>query len=136
MNTDLIATERVMGFGTFDGLHPGHLDFLKQLKLLGKETIVVIARDENVKKIKGKKPQFSEKERADAVQKTGLADRVLLGHLHDFYECLITYNPTIIGLGYDQKADKEAIFERLPHVKIARLKPFQPQRYKSSLLNE
>ena len=45
---------RIMVFGTFDGLHEGHLDFFKQARQLSKNPflIVSIARDKNVKIIK------------------------------------------------------------------------------------
>ena len=36
---------------------PGHIDFLKQAKALGDELIVIVARDENVQKIKGIRPE-------------------------------------------------------------------------------
>lgn len=124
-----------MGFGTFDGLHPGHKDFLKQLRELGNELIVVVARDKTVKKIKGRLPRQSEEARFRTLESSGLADQVVMGNPHDFYQCLRDHQPDAIGLGYDQKADREAIQKILPHVKLVRLKPFQPHRYKSSLLS-
>lgn len=52
-----------MVFGTFDILHKGHLDFFKQARRLAKNPFVIVsvARDINVKKIKGQKPQNNEK---------------------------------------------------------------------------
>ncbi|HEY4500387.1 MAG TPA: adenylyltransferase/cytidyltransferase family protein, partial [Candidatus Paceibacterota bacterium] len=47
--------KRVMVFGTFDILHPGHLYFLRAAKKLGDYLIVSLARDVNVRKIKGRK---------------------------------------------------------------------------------
>ena len=46
-----------MAFGTFDLLHPGHEHFLKQAKRYG-DLIVVIARDNTVLKVKGKKTEI------------------------------------------------------------------------------
>ena len=48
--------EKIMVFGTFDGVHKGHINFFKQARVLSKNPylIVSIARDKNVKKIKGK----------------------------------------------------------------------------------
>lgn len=125
---------RVIGFGTFDGLHPGHWHFLRQLKKLGDELVVVVARDSNVKKIKGKKPRQNEEARRRALELSGLADRVEMGNPHDFYQCLRDHRPDLIGLGYDQEADLQSISKILPSVKIIRLKPFRAHRYKSSLL--
>lgn len=123
-----------MGFGTFDGIHPGHVAFLRQLQTLGEEVVVVIARDKNVEKLKGHAPRFSEKERFKAVLKTGIPDRVILGNPTHFYQCLLDHRPDVIGLGYDQAADPEAIRKILPRVKLVRLAAFEPHKYKSSLI--
>jgi len=125
-----------MGFGTFDGLHPGHLFFLRQLKSLGDELYIAIGRDRNVKRIKGKKPYFNEKERQKAVEKTGLADKVLIGHSTDFYRVIHRYQPDVIGLGYDQRANTEEIQTLFPSIKIITLKSLKPEKYKSSLIKK
>ncbi len=125
---------RVMGFGTFDELHPGHVAFLRQLRELGDELLVVVARDQNVKKLKGHSPRQPETERLAAVRETGLADQAVLGNLNDFYQCLLDHRPDVIGLGYDQAANLKEIQKRLPRVKLIRLKAFKPDTYKSSLL--
>ena len=48
----IIFMKKVMVFGTFDGLHEGHLDFFRQAREYGDYLIVAVARDVNVKKIK------------------------------------------------------------------------------------
>ena len=123
-----------MGFGTFDGLHPGHVSALRQLRELGDETWVVIARDVNVERIKGQKPLFTEQERLKAVQQTGLADHVILGDKKDFTQCLKDHRPDALGLGYDQRADLDDLARRFPEIKIVRLKALKPHVFKSSLL--
>jgi len=125
-----------MGFGTFDGIHPGHLFFLRQLKQLGDELFVVVARDRNVKKIKGKKPVSDEKKRFADLEKTRIADRVLIGHPTDFYHLINKFQPDMIGLGYDQKADTDELQKKFPNTKIVRLRPFEPEKYKSSIINK
>ena len=52
-----MAKTRIMVFGTFDGIHRGHLHFFKQARGLVKNPylIVSVARDVNVKRIKGRK---------------------------------------------------------------------------------
>ena len=91
-----------MAFGTFDLLHPGHINFLSQAKKHG-ELIVIIARDRTVKKIKGKLPLHNEKQRLGAVKSLKLASKVILGSLIDKYAAIKKYKPDIIALGYDQK---------------------------------
>jgi len=132
--------KKVLVFGTFDRLHPGHLYFLKQAKKLGDILFVVVARDKNVEKIKGRKPQESEKERQKAIVKSGYATKVLLGakDLRKKYKIISKINPDIIALGYDQKF----FLKNLPNIlkklkkpcRLVRLKAYQPKRYKSSIL--
>ena len=54
---------KIMVYGTFDVLHLGHVDFLRQAKALGDFLVVSVARDVNAKKFKGYAPVFGEKER-------------------------------------------------------------------------
>jgi len=125
---------KVMGFGTFDGIHPGHTFFLEQLKRLGDEVYVVIARDENVKRFKGKNPHFNEEERLKALNEIKKVDKVLMGHAKDFYHWINKIQPDVIGLGYDQKADTEDLKKMFPDIKIVLLKSLEPGKYKSSIL--
>lgn len=127
---------RVMGFGTFDVLHPGHLYFLKELKNLGDELIIVIARDRNVEKIKGRLPKFNEQERLQAVKKTGIPNEVVLGAERDFHQVIKTHKPNILGFGYDQRVDIKAIERDFPEIKHKKIHAFHPEKYKSSLLKK
>ncbi len=125
-----------MGFGTFDALHPGHLHYLNELKKLGDKLIVVIARDKNVLSFKGGAAHFSEDERLQHVQETGIADTVILGDKDDLLNPLRQYHPDIIGLGYDQKADEEAIIREFPTIQIVRIEAYKPEEYKSSIIKK
>ena len=58
-----VTHNKVMVFGTFDILHPGHLNFFKQAREFGNFLIAVIARDKTVLKIKGRLPKNNEKKR-------------------------------------------------------------------------
>ncbi len=128
-----------MVFGTFDIFHKGHIDFLIQAKKLGKYLIVVVARDKNVQKIKGKRPQNGERKRLKEIKKSGLADKVIPGNLKNRYSVIKEYKPDMIALGYDQRADLKELKEKLKKFKllktgIKRLKAFKPAMYKSSKL--
>jgi FAD synthetase len=128
--------KRVICAGTFDYLHPGHIDFLRQAKALGGELIVIVARDENVQRIKGIKPE-SENLRKLNLEKTGIPDRVVLGNLgNDPLSILNELSPDIVALGYDQRVSEEDIKEALPDCSIVRLKPFHPERFKSSFYRD
>ena len=132
---------RVMVFGTFDNLHPGHSAYLSQAGAFGTEIIAVIARDANVLKIKGRAAQEDENTRRLKVEKAikdlGLAGKAVLGSLSDRLQILRDNRPDIICLGYDQKVDLKALRELISaerfFCELKRLKPFFPEKYKSSL---
>jgi FAD synthetase len=125
--------KRVVCAGTFDCLHPGHIDFLKQAKSLGDELIVIVARDENVEKIKGIKPEHEDYRKLN-LEKTGIPDKVILGNLGQYpLSILNELLPDIVALGYDQRVSEDEIKAILPDCKVVRLKPFHPDLFKSSL---
>jgi FAD synthetase len=132
---------KVMVFGTFDGLHPGHLNFFKQARDLAADAylIVSIARDKNVARIKGRKPKINEKKRLALLKKSALADKVVLAGEKNTMPHILKERPDIIALGYDQEAYvddmRQEIKNRKLKIKIVRLKPYKEKIYKNSLLN-
>ncbi|MGO9612300.1 MAG: adenylyltransferase/cytidyltransferase family protein [Dissulfurispiraceae bacterium] len=128
---------RVVCAGTFDFLHLGHLEFLRQAKSLGDDLIVIVARDETVKRIKGFIPTHNEQLRKQNVEQTRIPDSVILGNLGaDLFQVLRDLAPDIIALGYDQRVSEHELSERFPECKIIRLRPFQPEKYKSSFFRD
>lgn len=131
---------KVMVFGTFDGLHQGHLNFFKQAKNFIKNSflIVSIARDKNVYKIKGSKPELNEKQRLNLIKKCLLVDRVVLSGLNNHIPHIVKERPDIIALGYDQRNYIQNLKKDLQNkglnVKIIRLKPYKKNIYKNNLL--
>lgn len=127
-----------MVFGTFDILHPGHIYFLKEAKKMGSRLIVVVARDENVIKLKGKRPLYNCKQRINQIKKTHLADKIISGDLIDIFKCIKVEKPDIIALGYDQKYFifelKQFIKKREEKIKIMKIGSYYPSRYKSSII--
>jgi len=128
--------KKVMVFGTFDSLHPGHLNFFKQAKRIGNYLIVVVARDVNVKKIKGQLPRFNEDKRLSMLLAAEIADIAILGQIRNPYAVIRKYRPAIIALGYDQNSFTADLKKQFPNVKIVRLKPYKPEIYKSSITNK
>ena len=125
---------RVMVFGTFDGLHRGHLSYLKQARKYGDYLIAIVALDKNVLKFKGRLPKFSQTERLKKLRACGLVDSVILGN-KNIYKVLKQYRPDVACLGYDQQADTKKLRALFPKMKVVRLKAYKPEIYKSSLLN-
>ena len=127
---------KVLVFGTFDILHEGHMNFLREARKHGNYLTVVISRDSTVLEVKGRYPEKRERERLGNIRKLRLADRVLLGNHGDKYRIIEDIKPDIICLGYDQEAFTENLEEELRkrglHVKVVRLKPYMEDVYKSS----
>ena len=131
--------KKVMVFGTFDIFHQGHINFLQQARREGDFLIVVIAQDETVKKIKKRKAQNSARKRLLVVKNSQLADKVILGNLGDKYAVIKKYQPDVICLGYDQEAFIDKLKDKLKQfglekTQIKKMKPFHPEKYKSSRL--
>ncbi|WP_456373014.1 adenylyltransferase/cytidyltransferase family protein [Methanocaldococcus sp.] len=106
--------KRVVTAGTFDILHPGHYELLKFCKSLGDELIVIIARDETVKKIKGRKPIIPEEQRRIMVEALKPVDKAILGSLKNKLEPILKLKPDVIVLGPDQTTfDEETLKKEL-----------------------
>jgi len=131
--------KKVMIFGTFDGLHPGHLDFFRQAKKFGEYLVVSVARDKVVPDFKGKPPMFSENERFDLVSSCRLVDKAVFGDekREDFYKKIACEKPDVVCLGYDQWAQEDDVRQNLTKIglsktKIVRLSPYKSETHKSS----
>lgn len=124
-------TPRVLAFGTFDELHPGHQFLLEEAFKRG-ELTVVVARDSNVRRIKGHPPLQSEDARRRAVQETVPQATVVLGDPEDFLRPVQRVQPDVIVLGYDQHLPPGIVPADLP-CPIERIPAYHPEKYKSSL---
>ncbi|EKD43521.1 MAG: hypothetical protein ACD_72C00243G0002 [uncultured bacterium] len=128
--------KKVMVFGTFDIIHPGHKYFLKEAKELGDYLVVVIARDQTVQTVKHKKPKNSEEKRLKNLDDLRIANKSVLGNIQDKYQIIREENPDIIALGYDQQMFTANLEKFFLNTKIVRLKSFKPDIYKSSKLRK
>lgn len=130
--------KKVMIFGTFDRLHLGHLDFFSQAKNHGDYLIVVVARDANVKKIKGHNPDENENVRLREAQAINIVNKAVLGYKFNRYKIIKELRPDIICLGYDQRVEITELQEQLKKLnvqpQILRLQSFHPEIYKSSII--
>ena len=125
--------KKVFLAGTFDVIHPGHLNMIKQAQKLGDFLVLVLARDKNIFKVKGQKPYFSEEERfrnlSKALAPLNLTGKVVLGDLKDPFKILKEERPDVVALGYDQQVFVNGLHDlRLNsdlHYKIERLEPFK-----------
>ncbi|MGD1075057.1 MAG: hypothetical protein ABR903_03120, partial [Thermodesulfovibrionales bacterium] len=51
---------------------------------------------------------------------------------NDLFSILDELLPEIVAIGYDQRVSEEEIKARFPSCSVVRLKPFHPERFKSS----
>ncbi len=101
--------KRVLVGGVFDLLHPGHVYLLKKAKEKGR-LIVIIARDDNVKKMKGRPPVIPEEQRLAMVKSIRYVNEAYLGEKEFSVEKIIEkYKPDIIVLGPDQDGIAEIV---------------------------
>lgn len=121
---------KILVFGTFDHLHPGHRFLLSESSKRG-DLYVVVARDQNVEKIKGHAPDQSENDRLKAIQKAFPSSHPHLGDLEDFLAPVKEIEPDLIMLGYDQKLPPGVNEKDLP-CPIERVEAFEPEKWKSS----
>lgn len=125
---------RVLVFGTFDRLHPGHRFLLAEASQRG-EVTVVIARDVTVTHIKGHAPHQNESERLRSVQQAFPLAHVMLGHVSDYSEPVRRVQPELIIMGYDQALPPGVIAGDFP-CRVERLPAFEPHHYKSSKMRK
>ncbi len=130
--------KRVLVFGTFDILHPGHIYFLRQAKKYGDFLIVSLAREKYIKKIKGRRPRHSEIERKRLLESLKFVDKVVLGSKRDYLKHILRQKPDVIALGYDQEAFTESLKEKLAvkglKVKVVRIKSYKSIIYQTHWL--
>jgi len=125
---------RVLVFGTFDQLHPGHRAFLDAAARRG-ELWVVIGLDDNVKRFKRRRPIQNQQERKRAIERAYPQARVVFGDAEECCKPIERINPDLILLGYDQRLPPGAELSDMPCM-VERLPAYEPERYKSSLLRE
>jgi FAD synthetase len=102
----LLSRPKVVVAGTFDILHPGHLALLRYAYSLGR-VYVIVARDENVRRFKGREPLVPEDQRLEVISSIRYVHRAVLGHPQDVLQPIEAIRPDIIVLGPDQWASED-----------------------------
>lgn len=132
--------KKVMVFGVFDRLHPGHISFLEQAAQLGDELVVAVARDSVVLRLKNKIPHQDEETRRRAIAQLATVTDALLGDsILGSYEIFNIHQPDIICLGYDQHWLLQDLQDRMAHggiapIKLIMMRPHESARFHTSLL--
>ena len=119
---------KVVIFGTFDIVHPGHISVFKYAKSLAKELCVVIARDQNI--YKETQLIFNEQQRLENISQYEIVNKTILGDLNNplaFYNQL---KPDLIVLGYDQYQNVD-LLKQLKNIKIKKAPPYHEGLFKA-----
>lgn len=129
--------KKVLIFGTFDELHPGHENLLTQARELGDHLTVAVSRDEFVTKHKGRMPKLNETERQTLVQEHNLVDEAILcDERVGSFKSVQQTEPDVIAIGYDQDelaSNLERWMQEIDrNIPIIRLKPYKPEVHKTS----
>ena len=97
----------VLTSGVFDLLHYGHIRLLEEAKKIGgpnSKLVVIVARDETIRKLKGKSPVTPEDQRRAVLEALKVVDEALLGYEDiNMAKVIDLIKPDIIAVGYDQK---------------------------------
>jgi|YelNatPaOPRAMG01_1025707.scaffolds.fasta_scaffold22178_2 FAD synthetase len=129
------AGKRVLASGAFELLHPGHVRFLVEAKRVGGEgsrLVVVVARDETIRRRKGREPILGEEARKEIISMLKPVDEVILGHVPFSFEKVIEeVKPDIVVFGYDQedlmREFMKFVESRGLNVKVVKLGKFSSQ---------
>ena len=103
------AIKKVFCWGTFDILHQGHLEFLKDAKRHGNRLAVIVITDATCYENKGRMPKHTQAERGRALESMPIVDEVILasGELEKDIERYASMRPYAFVFGYDQQTPVE-----------------------------
>ncbi len=110
--SQLLARPKVLVAGTFDILHPGHIHLLREAWKKGR-VHVIVARDSNVRRMKGREPIVPERQRLQVVSAVRYVAEARLGDERDMLRPLEELKPDVILLGPDQWPDEEKLRKML-----------------------
>ena len=122
----------VLTSGAFDLIHYGHIRLLEEAKRLGgpdARLVVIVARDETIRKLKQHLPVIPEDQRRAVVEALRVVDEALLGYEDlDMATVIDRIQPDIIAVGYDQDGIEamatKAIEERGLKIEVKRINRF------------
>jgi len=96
----------VLAAGVFDLLHYGHIRYLEEAKKIGglkTRLVVIVARDETVRRLKGIDPIIPEDQRRAVIEALKVVDEALLGFEDmDLDRVIQQIKPDIVVVGHDQ----------------------------------
>lgn len=127
-------------FWTFDHVHKWHEYYLQEARKYCDTLVTIIARDSNVKKIKGDFPLYWEDKRLEDIKNLQISDKVFLWHETNPMIWFEKYNISSVLIWYDQISYIEKLKEyntsEKKSLEIIKIWSFQPEIFKSSKLKK
>lgn len=121
---------KIITFGTFDLLHIGHINILKNAKSLGDELIVGVSTDKFSIEKKNRKPIYNENDRKQILESLKFVDKVFFEESFEKKrEYIKKYKADIFVMGndwegrFDEFNDicKVVYFDRTPSISTTKL---------------
>ncbi len=109
---------KVVVGGTFEILHPGHLEFLKFASQFG-DLYVIVSRDENAERFKGRKVVIPQDQRLEIVRSIKYVKDAIIGE-SNILEGVKKLSPDIVVLGPDQNGEIESKLKEMG-IKVIRM---------------
>jgi len=110
--SEILGRPLILVAGSFEFLHPGHIALLEKAWEMGR-VHVVISRDRNFEKFKGRKPVLGEEDRLIIMKSLKYVSSVSLGDVEDFLKPIMDLKPNIVLLGPDQWIEPEELKKEL-----------------------
>jgi len=131
-------TTTVLAAGVFDLLHYGHIRYLEEAKKTGgpdSRLVVIVARDETVRRQKGSDPIIPEDQRRAVIEALRVVDEALLGFEDlDLDRVLQQVKPDIVVVGHDQMAIKNQV-EKINKAREMQIRIIQVSQFGEDDLN-
>jgi FAD synthetase len=128
----------VLAAGVFDLLHYGHIRYLEEAKKVGGDKsrlVVIVARDETVRRLKGTDPIIPEDQRRAVIEALKVVDEALLGFEDlDLNRVIQQVKPDIVVVGHDQKAIRAQV-EKIKKARELNIRIYQVSQFGEDDLN-
>ena len=131
-------TTTVLAAGVFDLLHYGHIRYLEEAKKTGgpdSRLVVIVTRDETVRRQKESDPIIPEDQRRAVIEALKVVDEALLGFEDlDLDRVLQQVEPDIVVVGHDQVAIKNQV-EKINKAREMQIRIIQVSQFGEDALN-
>ncbi len=108
--SEIKNVKRVMVAGTFEIIHPGHLEYLKKAWNMG-YVIAVVSSDENAERAKKRKIIIPQQQRAEVLASLYYVHDVVLGRPGNIFDIFHSVKPDIVLLGPNQGVSESVVRE-------------------------